>query len=64
MATFKDDSGKPVEGFVMNEDTYTVQLIDEQEHLVSLTKSDIREFETGKTSPMPSISKPPASMEA
>jgi hypothetical protein len=31
-----------------------VQLVDEQEHLVSLTKSDLREFTVLKTTPMPS----------
>ena len=33
---------------------YTVQLIDEQERLVSLTKSDLREFTVLKTTSMPS----------
>jgi putative heme-binding domain-containing protein len=46
--------GKVINGRRLNEDTYTVQLIDEQERLVSLTKSDLREFTVLKTSPMPS----------
>jgi putative heme-binding domain-containing protein len=46
--------GKVINGRRLNEDTYTVQLIDDQEHLVSLTKADLREFNVLKTTPMPS----------
>jgi putative heme-binding domain-containing protein len=46
--------GKVITGRRLNEDTYTVQLIDEQEHLVSLTKADLREYTVLKTSSMPS----------
>ena len=46
--------GKVINGRRLNEDTYTVQLIDEQEHLVSLTKADLRELTVLKTTPMPS----------
>jgi putative heme-binding domain-containing protein len=46
--------GKAINGRRLNEDTYTVQLIDEQERLVSLTKADLREFTVLKTTPMPS----------
>jgi 3,4-dihydroxy-2-butanone 4-phosphate synthase len=46
--------GKSINGRRLNEDTYTVQLIDEQEHLVSLTKADLREFTVLKTTTMPS----------
>jgi cytochrome c oxidase cbb3-type subunit 3 len=46
--------GKIINGRRLNEDTYTVQLIDEQERLVSLTKADLREFTILKTTPMPS----------
>ena len=46
--------GKVITGRRLNEDTYTVQLIDAQEHLVSLDKSDLREFTILKTSGMPS----------
>ena len=38
----------------LNEDTYTVQLIDEQERLVSLVKGDLRQYAVVLTSPMPS----------
>lgn len=46
--------GSVVNGRRLNEDTYTVQLIDDQERLVSLTKSDLRELTVLTTSPMPS----------
>lgn len=46
--------GKVITGRRLNEDTYSVQLIDDQEHLVSLEKSDLREYTVITTSPMPS----------
>jgi mono/diheme cytochrome c family protein len=39
----------------LNEDTFTVQLIDDQERLVSLEKSELREFEAARDSEMPSF---------
>jgi mono/diheme cytochrome c family protein len=45
--------GKTVTGRRLNEDTYTVQLIDEQERLVSLTKADLREYTVITKSSMP-----------
>jgi putative heme-binding domain-containing protein len=47
-------AGRVVNGRRLNEDTYTVQLIDDQERLVSLVKEDLREFTVGTTSSMPS----------
>jgi len=47
--------GRTIRGRRLNEDTYTVQLIDDQERLVSLVKADLREYELAKTSPMPSV---------
>jgi len=47
--------GKVINGRRLNEDTYTVQMIDDQERLVSLTKADLREFAIATTSPMPSF---------
>lgn len=47
--------GTVVNGRRLNEDTYTVQLIDDQERLVSLDKSELREFAISTTSPMPSF---------
>ena len=46
--------GRSINGRRLNEDTYTVQLIDEQERLVSLTKADLREYTILTASPMPS----------
>jgi cytochrome c oxidase cbb3-type subunit III len=46
--------GKVITGRRLNEDTYTVQLIDEHENLVSLEKADLREYTVNKTSTMPS----------
>jgi putative heme-binding domain-containing protein len=45
--------GKMISGRRLNEDTYTVQLIDAQERLVSLDKSTLREYTVLKTSSMP-----------
>src|SRR5262249_20716299 len=46
--------GKVIVGRRLNEDTYTVQLIDSEEHLVSLTKADLREYVISTVSSMPS----------
>jgi putative heme-binding domain-containing protein len=46
--------GKIITGRRLNEDTYSVQLIDTEERLVSLIKSDLREFTILQTSTMPS----------
>lgn len=46
--------GKVYNGRRLNEDTYSVQLVDEQERLVSLQKSDLREYQILTKSPMPS----------
>jgi putative heme-binding domain-containing protein len=46
--------GKTITGRRLNEDTYTVQLIDREERLISLSKSELREYTVLKTSPMPS----------
>jgi hypothetical protein len=47
--------GKVITGRRLNEDTYSVQLIDEHENLVSLQKSDLRSLTVVKESPMPSL---------
>jgi putative heme-binding domain-containing protein len=47
--------GKVVNGRRLNEDTYTVQVIDDQERLLSLTKSELREYTIATVSPMPSF---------
>jgi cytochrome c oxidase cbb3-type subunit 3 len=46
--------GKFINGRRLNEDTYSVQLIDEQEHLLSLDKANLREYTVLTTSTMPS----------
>jgi putative heme-binding domain-containing protein len=46
--------GKVITGRRLNEDTYTVELIDEHENLVSLEKAGLREYTVLKTSSMPS----------
>jgi putative heme-binding domain-containing protein len=46
--------GKVVTGRRLNEDTYTVQVIDEQERLVSLVKASLREYNLVRRTAMPS----------
>jgi putative heme-binding domain-containing protein len=46
--------GKVINGRRLNEDSYSVQLIDEQEHLLSLDKGNLREYTVLTTSTMPS----------
>jgi putative heme-binding domain-containing protein len=47
--------GHIIRGRRINEDTFTVQLIDQNEKLVSILKSDIRQYEIGAQSEMPSF---------
>jgi putative heme-binding domain-containing protein len=47
-------SGQTIRGRRLNEDTYTVQLIDEQERFVSLNKADLRSYEITRDMTMPS----------
>jgi hypothetical protein len=46
--------GRVIAGRRLNEDTYTVQLADEEGRLLSFAKSDLREYKILTTSPMPS----------
>jgi cytochrome c oxidase cbb3-type subunit 3 len=48
--------GQTVQGRRLNEDTYTVQIIDSNEQLRSFTKSDLRQFDVSTTSTMPPAS--------
>ena len=48
------NDGTVYSGRRLNEDTYTVQLIDDNERLVSLVKDDLSEYTVIMTSPMPS----------
>ena len=49
--------GKVINGRRLNEDTYTVQLTDEEGRLYSLHKSDLREYTISTKSTMPSYEK-------
>ena len=55
--------GKVITGRRLNEDTYTVQIADEDGRLFSLVKSDLREFTVSTTSTMPSYEKELTSTE-
>jgi putative heme-binding domain-containing protein len=46
-------SGASIQGRRLNEDTFTVQIIDEQERLVSIAKRDAKSFEVSAKSSMP-----------
>ena len=46
--------GTIINGRRLNEDTYSLQIIDDHERLHSLAKADLREFTIAQTSPMPS----------
>ena len=46
--------GNVINGRRLNEDTYTVQLMDDEERLVSLAKADLRDYTILQTSLMPS----------
>jgi putative heme-binding domain-containing protein len=56
-------AGKVITGRRLNEDTYSVQIIDSEEHLVSLLKSDLKEYTVLKTSTMPSFKNTLTAME-
>jgi len=47
--------GTVVNGRRLNEDTYTLQIVDDHERFHSFVKTDLREFAISKTSPMPSF---------
>lgn len=49
--------GTVINGRRVNEDTYSVQLMDTQGRLVSLLKSDLRDFRISTTASMPSYKK-------
>jgi len=59
-----DNTGKQIAGVRLNEDTYSIQVMDDQENLRSLLKRDLREVEVSKGSAMPAFSKlPPADLD-
>ena len=45
--------GRVVTGRRLNEDTHTLQLVDDEERLISLSKEQLREYTTSKISPRP-----------
>ena len=47
-------SGSKISGRLLNQDTFTIQLIDSNERLVSLPRAELRDVSFVKTSPMPS----------
>ncbi|HEY5082985.1 MAG TPA: c-type cytochrome, partial [Rhizomicrobium sp.] len=47
--------GRTITGRRYDEDTFTVQLIDSQERMLSIQKADIRQYDVGQHSPMPSF---------
>ena len=47
--------GRTISGRRLNEDTFTIQVIDANERLVSIDKSEIKEYERAKQSTMPSV---------
>ena len=49
------DEGKSMSGFLMNEDTWSVQFIDLAGQLQSIPKSGLKDFKVEKTSKMPSF---------
>ena len=55
MVRAKTDDGEAISGMRMNEDTFSVQLLDASGQLLSLQKSDLAEFEVDRSSGMPSF---------
>ena len=45
--------GKTIRGRRLNEDTYTLQMVDEHEQLLSIAKSETQSIEVETKSPMP-----------
>lgn len=55
VAKITHENGATYSGFLMNEDTHTVQILDFSRGLRSLSKHDFRKFEIDKASVMPSF---------
>jgi cytochrome c oxidase cbb3-type subunit III len=54
-----DITGHQISGVRLNEDTYSIQIMDYQENLRSFLKKNLRELEVSKDSPMPAFSNLP-----
>ncbi len=52
--TCLERTGVKTEGFLMNEDTYTIQFIDLDEHLRTYAKEDLKKYDVSRISRMPS----------
>ena len=52
--TIVTKTGRTIHGRRLNEDTYTVQVVDQDNNLLTLMKSDIKSFEKSNVSAMPS----------
>src|SRR5262249_26089780 len=50
-----DNSGKQISGVLLNEDTYSIQIMDFQENLRSLLKRDLKDVQVSSKSAMPSF---------
>lgn len=48
------NGGAKISGRLLNQDTFSIQLLDSSERLVSLSRSDLRDVSFVKSSPMPS----------
>jgi putative heme-binding domain-containing protein len=48
------NDGSKISGHLLNQDTFTVQVLDTRERLVSMSRSDVRDVTFIKESPMPS----------
>jgi len=55
VVTVSDAAGKTFDGFLMNEDTYTIQFIDPAGRLYSLEKAGLKSFRIDRVSKMPSF---------
>jgi cytochrome c oxidase cbb3-type subunit 3 len=54
VVTITDGDGKKIDGFLMNEDTYIIQFIDDAGRLYSLEKAALKSFKIDRVSKMPS----------
>jgi putative heme-binding domain-containing protein len=54
VASFQDAAGRQISGFIMNEDSYSVQLMDMNQQLRCYDKSRLKDYQVVKISKMPS----------
>ena len=47
--------GREIDAVILNEDTYSIQMMDEEERLLSFRKSELKEIRRGELSTMPSF---------